>query len=189
MVFCQSSILVQSLQKSSILFLKRRVIWTTFMDIPLKIKMILFFEEFLTEDNLFITVSIIHRCFWQWAGHEDVAWYHSGGDCAHPSLWLRYSFQVSAALSVSSRVATVGVLMGGSLLDVLWIMFCTPLTGRMSLWPCILQMWFSLRGFSCSTHKRFEICSKWSCLWTQTRTRASHEEVDDLTDISLAVWF
>lgn len=190
MVFCQSSILVQSLHKTIIWFLKTRVIWTTFMDIPFKDQNdIVFFEEFLTEDNLFINVSIIRRCFRQWAGHEDSVWYHSGGDCAHPSLWFCYPFQVSAVLCLFTSCycgffdgwITVGRIMNH--------MFCTPLTGRMSLWLCIQQMWFSLRGSSCSTHKRFEICSKWSCLWTQTRTHVSHEEVDDLTDISFAVWF
>lgn len=77
------------------------------------------FLKFPTENNLFINISIIRRCIRQWARHEDSAWHYSGEDRAHPSLWLCYPFQVSAALSVSSQVAILGVLMSESLLDVL----------------------------------------------------------------------
>lgn len=55
--------------------------------------------------------------------------------------------------------------------------FLCVVPGKRSLLRCIQPTWCWLRGSSCSTLRKSEICSSWSCLLTQIQTHGSHVEV------------
>lgn len=112
---------------------------------------------------------------------------HSG--CALPAFIVLYPYKAENWSSVISQAQNLFTITWTSSEQPLPIMchnrithkeegtFLCVVPGKRSLLRCIQLTWCWLRGSSCSTLRKSEICSSWSCLLTQIQTHGSHVEV------------
>lgn len=69
------------------------------------------------------------------------------------------------------------IIISEQVINVLEETFLCVIPGKKSLLQYIQLMWSCLRVSSCSTLRKSETSSRWSCLSTQTQTHGSHAEV------------